>query len=131
MTRVYSDAVELVPSQGRNDKVIWQDLVNAHGFQGSHEAVKRFVRRAAIEQPSVASRLEQLNRVAVGIFNLNLFAAGAYLHLISKTQTRLFQVRNECRQILHLKEHTVPSAGLLMTAILDWSGPRCPGTAQD
>ena len=80
---------------------------------------------------SMASRLEQLNRIAVGIFNLNLFAAGADLHFISKTQTRLFQLSNACRQILHLKEHTVPSAGLLMTAILDRSGPRCPGTAQD
>jgi hypothetical protein len=32
---------------------------------------------------SMASRLEQLNRIPVGIFNLNLFAAGAYLHFIS------------------------------------------------
>ena len=65
----------------------------------------------------MASRLEQLNRIAVGIFNLNLFAARAYLHFISKTQTRLFQVSNARRQILHLKKHTVPSARLLMTAI--------------
>ena len=79
----------------------------------------------------MASRLEQLNRIAVGIFNLNLFAAGAYLHFISKTQTRLFQVSNARRQILHLKKHTVPSAGLLLTAIGHWSGPRCPRTAQD
>ena len=79
----------------------------------------------------MASRLEQLNRIAVGIFNLNLFAARAYLHFISKTQTRLFQVSNARRQILHLKKHTVPSAGLLLTAIGHWSGPRCPRTAQD
>jgi len=30
----------------------------------------------------MASRLEQLNRIAVGIFNLNLFGASAYLHFI-------------------------------------------------
>src|SRR5947207_8266932 len=80
---------------------------------------------------SMASRLEQLNRIAVGILNLNLFAARAYLHFISKTQTRLFQVSNARRQILHLKKHTVPSAGLLLAAIGHWSGPRCPRPAQD
>src|SRR6516225_9567104 len=76
-------------------------------------------------------QLEQLNRIAVRIFNLNLFAAGAYLHFISKTQTGLFQVSDARRQILHVKEYTVPSAGLLLTAIRHWSGPRCPRTAQD
>ena len=80
---------------------------------------------------SMASRLEQLNRIAVGIFNLDLFATGADLDFISKTQTRLFQLRNARRQILDLKEHTVPSAGLLLTAIAHWSRPRCPRTAQD
>ena len=80
---------------------------------------------------SMASRLEQLNRIAVRIVYLNLFAAWAYLHFISKMQTRLFQVGNTCRQILHLKKHTVPSAGLLLTAIGHRSGPRCPRTAQD
>src|SRR5215831_1228610 len=57
-------------------------------------------------EASVASRLEQLNRIAVGIFNLNLFAARAYLHFISKMQTRLFLVSNACGQILHLKKHS-------------------------
>jgi hypothetical protein len=42
-------------------------------------------------------RLEQLNRIAVGIFNLNLFAAWAYLHFISKMQTSLFQLGNARR----------------------------------
>ncbi len=36
------------------------------------------------------SRLEELNRIAVGIFNLNLFAAGTYLDFISKPLTCLF-----------------------------------------
>src|SRR5712691_5080626 len=76
---------------------------------------------------SMASRLEQLNRIAVRILYLNLFAPRAYLHFISKTQTRLFQASNARRQIRHLKKHTVPSAGLLLTAIGHGSGPRCPG----
>src|SRR5258708_38082494 len=75
---------------------------------------------------SMASRLEQLNRIAVGIFNLNLFATGADLDFISKTQTRLFQLRNARRQILDLKEHTVPSAGLLLTAIVHLVATQMP-----
>jgi len=50
----------------------------------------------------MASGLEELNRIAIGVFNLNLFAAGSYLHFISKTQPRLFQISNASRQILHL-----------------------------
>jgi hypothetical protein len=46
-------------------------------------------------------------------------------------ETRLFQVGNTRRQILHLKKHTVLCAGLLLTAIGHRSGPRCPRTAQD
>src|SRR5215831_10251680 len=80
---------------------------------------------------SMASRLEQFNRIAVGIFNLNLFAARAHLHFISETQTRVFQLSNARRQILHLKKHTVPSAGLLLTAIGHWPGPGGARTAQD
>jgi len=34
---------------GRNGKAIWQDLVDRHGFGGSYESVKRFVRKL---QPS-------------------------------------------------------------------------------
>ena len=64
----------------------------------------------------MASRLEQLNRIAIGIVNLNLFAARAYLHFIFKTQTRLFQFSDARRQILHLKKHTVPSAELLLAS---------------
>jgi hypothetical protein len=65
----------------------------------------------------MASRLEQLDRVAVRIFNLNLFSARTDLHLISKTQTRLSQLTDARRQVFHLKEHAVPSARLLLTAV--------------
>jgi hypothetical protein len=46
---------------------------------------------------SIASGLEQLNRIAVGILDLNLFAAWAGLHIISKTQAGLFQGGNSRR----------------------------------
>lgn len=81
--------------------------------------------------PSTAGGLEQLNRIAVGIFNLNLSSAGAHLHFISEAQTRLSQAGNERRQVPHLKKHTVPSAGLLFTAIGHGAGARGPGTAQN
>ena len=75
----------------------------------------------------MASRLEQLDRVAVRIFNLNLFAARTNLHLVSKTQTRLSQLTDARRQVLHLKQNAVPSAGLLLAAVRQWAGPRRPG----
>ncbi len=37
--------------QGRNGKSIWQELVDRHGFAGSYQSVKRFVRKL---QPSSA-----------------------------------------------------------------------------
>src|SRR6516225_9536060 len=75
--------------------------------------------------------LEELNRIAVGIFNLNLFATWADLHFISKPHAYVFQVSNARRQILHLNNHAVPSACLLLTAIGRWPRSRSAGAAQD
>jgi|ERR1022692_2007671 transposase len=41
----YRDAIELGLSRGRNAKAIWQDLVDAYGFSGGYQSVKRFVRK--------------------------------------------------------------------------------------
>jgi len=41
----YRDAIEVGLSQGRNAKAIWQDLVDASGFPGAYQSVKRFVRK--------------------------------------------------------------------------------------
>jgi transposase len=41
----YRDAIELGLSRGRNAKAIWQDLVDACGFSGGYQSVKRFVRK--------------------------------------------------------------------------------------
>jgi len=79
----------------------------------------------------MASRLEELNRIAVGIFNLNLLATRADFHFISKTHACILQVSNVRRQILYLKKHTVPSAWLLLTAIGHWPRSRSARTAQD
>jgi hypothetical protein len=41
----YRELIEQGLARGRNGKAIWQDLVSDHGFEGSYQAVKRFVRK--------------------------------------------------------------------------------------
>ena len=41
----HRDAIEVGLSRGRNAKAIWQDLVDACGFAGGYQSVKRFVRK--------------------------------------------------------------------------------------
>ena len=43
-------AIELGLSRGRNAMAIYQDLVDVHGFTGSYESVKRFVRKLGSAQ---------------------------------------------------------------------------------
>ena len=42
---VHRAAIELGLSRGRNAMAIWQDLVDANGFAGDYQSVKRFVRK--------------------------------------------------------------------------------------
>jgi transposase len=41
----YRELIEQGLRRGRNGKAIWQDLVSDHGFFGSYQTVKRFVRK--------------------------------------------------------------------------------------
>jgi transposase len=41
----YREAIQGAMDLGRNATAIWQDLVTDHGFEGSYESVKRFVRK--------------------------------------------------------------------------------------
>jgi len=41
----YREAIEAGLSKGRNAKAIWQDLVDAYGFAGGYQSVKRFIRK--------------------------------------------------------------------------------------
>lgn len=55
---VHREFVESGLLRGRNAMAIWQDLVDRHGFDGSYQSVKRFVRRlrpcaAAIAHPRI------------------------------------------------------------------------------
>jgi hypothetical protein len=40
----YREVIELELLRGRNAMGIWQDLVDAHGFAGGYQSVRRFVR---------------------------------------------------------------------------------------
>jgi len=47
----YREAIESALDLGRNATSIWQDLVTVHGFEGSYDSIKRFVRKLKA-QPS-------------------------------------------------------------------------------
>src|SRR5437762_12481151 len=79
----------------------------------------------------LASRFEQLDRIAVGIFQLDLFAARAYFHLIAKMKPSVLQRLNPRRKIANMEDHPVPAAGFLLATIWHWPGTRSPGTAEN
>src|SRR5262245_49957358 len=78
----------------------------------------------------LSSSLEQLNRVSVGILNLNLLPARTDFHLISKTDPCLLQDVNARRKIGHAQNDAVPATGVLATAVGHRSRPRGAGPAQ-
>jgi len=45
VSEAYREMIGLELSRGRNAMGIWQDLVDAHGFAGGYQSVKRFVRK--------------------------------------------------------------------------------------
>src|SRR5712671_995098 len=57
--------------------------------------------------------LEELDGIAVGIFDLDLSAGGTSLHLIAKLHTRDLQRVDLRRQIGDAKDHAIRSARLL------------------
>src|SRR5574341_194315 len=75
--------------------------------------------------------LEQLERLAVGILDLNLLAARAGFHPVAEIEARIRQLFDRRREIGDLEDDSVPAAGLLCTAIGHGAGPRCSGAAQD
>ena len=81
----------------------------------------------APDVPLNGALAQQLDRIALGIFDLDLVAAGAHLHLVPDTHTSLRQASDQPSQVLHFKEHAVPPARLLLPAVRHRSGPGCPG----
>ena len=56
-------------------------------------------------QANLVCRLKQLDRISVGIFQLDLLSARTNFHCISKVQTGAFQRFHLCRQVVHLQKH--------------------------
>lgn len=52
----HKDFVEVSLVKGRNAKAIWQDLVDDHGFRGSYQSVKRFIRKLQ-SRPATEARV--------------------------------------------------------------------------
>jgi len=51
---LHREFIESSMRRGRNATAIWQDLVDQHGFGGSYQSVKRFVRRLLPAEDSIA-----------------------------------------------------------------------------
>jgi hypothetical protein len=60
-------------------------------------------REAARLEPHLARRLEQLDRVPVGIFDLDLPAARTGFHVVSKMEADCLQSLNERRKVVDAK----------------------------
>ena len=67
-------------------------------------------------------RLEQLDRIAIGIFYLDLLAAWAGLHVIAKTKACFLQLLNAGVDVVDAQDHAIPPAGFLALSV--WHGTR-------
>jgi hypothetical protein len=54
----YVDAIEAGLAKGRNAKAIWQDLVDAYGFTGAYQSVKRFIRKFRRQSPEACAVIQ-------------------------------------------------------------------------
>src|SRR5947208_14681534 len=90
------------------------------------------VRTGSQRGPGLLARgLEQLDRIAVGILQLDLFPARADFHLIAKLQSSFSQLGNAGGQVPHLQDNPIPSARLLWTTVGHEPRPRRAGTTED
>jgi hypothetical protein len=78
----------------------------------------------------LSSRLEELNRIPVGIFHLNLLATWADFHLIAESDTGVLQQLNARGEIFDAEDDAVPSARFLSTTVGHRSRTRSARTAQ-
>src|SRR5262245_17411713 len=78
----------------------------------------------------LACRLEQLDRIAVGIVELDLLPARSDLHLVAEAQSRALQRLDARRQVGDSEHHAVEAAWLLALAVRHGARARCPRTAE-
>src|SRR5687768_15193942 len=75
-------------------------------------------------------RLEELDRIAVGILELDLPAARSDLHFVAEVQPRFLQRPDLRREVRDLEDYPVPTAGFLSAPIGQRTRSRCPRPAQ-
>src|SRR6478672_9876575 len=80
---------------------------------------------------SLSRWLEQLDRVPIGVLDLDLFATGPRLHLVAETNAGVLEPRDAGRKIRHAKHHAVPTARLLPTTVREGARARCAGPTQE
>jgi hypothetical protein len=86
----------------------------------------------AIYSISISVRgLKQLNRIAIRIFQLDLFPTGPHLHPIAKMNPRVLQSLGQLWKIGHLEYHPVPSARLLRSTVGHEARTGGSGTTED
>src|SRR5687767_3562074 len=73
----------------------------------------------------------QLDRIAVGIFDQDLFAARTRLCLVSKAHASLLEGGDLTGEIVHGEHDTIPTARLLPSAVGHRSRSGAAGAAQD
>src|SRR6187402_844481 len=61
----------------------------------------------------LSSRLEELDRIPVRVFHLDLSAARTSLHLIAELHSRVLQRLDLSWKIGHPKDHSIPSPRIL------------------
>ena len=54
----YRAVIEAEAAKGCNAKVIYQGLVEHHGYEGGYDAVKRFVRKLRPDDRKISCRFE-------------------------------------------------------------------------
>src|SRR5688500_11654548 len=75
-------------------------------------------------------RLEELDRIAVGIFQLDLPAARPDLHLVAETEARFLQRPDLRREVRDLQHYPIPATGFLLPPIGQRTRSRRPRPAQ-
>ena len=77
--------------------------------------------RSASAVPGLPRRLEQLDRISVWIFQLDLSTAWSLFHLVAEMQTRFFQRLDALGKTFDAKDDSRPAPWLLPAAIRQWA----------
>src|SRR5258705_13192912 len=104
---------------------------NSHDANEKSEALHQRCSPIWYSQSKLASSLEQLDRIAVGIFQLDLLASRTYLQLIPKMQSSLFQHFNSSGQVFDLQNYPIPSTRPLLTTIRHRTRTRSARTTEN